>query len=381
MTGNYPKHNIPNGFLTPPAEAFTTNKKRGRSASVPGSERTSRSSLSRITLVDQDAQIATHSGLEDSDSIAPSKYSCLDHLLAILHIIFCIPLSIKMKMRSSGPIQGVPSDMESCPWVLPVLVLSTRRDTDKQPVPKRAKCTLDTGNMQGDIVSREFVEKILEYSELNFVPLTEEEKEGGFGVTGHKLVPEGAIYLTWYHNKSTRVFHDMRFLISPHSQCDLIIGARSIQKYNLLGVPNLMATTNTRVANSKDLIMDKKEEDLVRNLLKRQKSFEDKETELLAACKDTENDKDLKNLQDRRDVAAQKLEIRKAEIVNNKELVDELEKGLENLPGYSGDETSIFKEDQFQMSSNALKNRGLRNFIVFVGMRHQKMPGMDIARF
>lgn len=42
--------------------------------------------------------------------------------------------------------------------------------------------------MQGDIVSREFVEKVLEYPESNFVPLTVEEKEGGFGVTGHKLV-------------------------------------------------------------------------------------------------------------------------------------------------------------------------------------------------
>lgn len=77
--------------------------------------------------------------------------------------------------------------MESSPWVLPVMVLSTRKDTDKQQVPTRAKYTIDTGNMQGNIVSREFV-KILEYSELNFAPLTTEEKEGGYGVTGHKLI-------------------------------------------------------------------------------------------------------------------------------------------------------------------------------------------------
>ena len=42
----------------------------------------------------------------------------------------------------------------------------------------------------------------------------------------------------------------MRFLISPNPQCDLIIGARSIQKDKLLAVPNLMdegATTGVRI--------------------------------------------------------------------------------------------------------------------------------------
>jgi len=95
--------------------------------------------------------------------------------------------------------------------------------------------------MQGNIVSRDFVETVLEYSPSHFSQLTEEEKEGGSGITGHKLIPTGAIYLTWYHKKSTRVFRNMRFLISPNQHCDLIIGARSILKDRLLDVPNLMS--------------------------------------------------------------------------------------------------------------------------------------------
>ena len=95
--------------------------------------------------------------------------------------------------------------------------------------------------MQGNIVSRKFVEDVLQYSESNFSELTKDEKNGGTGITGHTLIPDGAIYLTWYHKKSTRVFRNMRFLISPNDHCDLVIGARSIQKHRLLDVPNLMA--------------------------------------------------------------------------------------------------------------------------------------------
>jgi hypothetical protein len=93
--------------------------------------------------------------------------------------------------------------------------------------------------LQGNIVSRAFVVDVLGYSESSFDKLTKVEEEGGAGVTGHKLIPGGAIYLTWYHNNSTRVFRDMRFLISDHPMYDIIIGARSIQKNNILDVPNL----------------------------------------------------------------------------------------------------------------------------------------------
>lgn len=90
-------------------------------------------------------------------------------------------------------------------------------------------------------MSRKFAIEVLENQEANIRELTEDEKKGGVGITGDRLVPEGAIYLTWYHQKSARVFRNMRFLISPNPHYDLIIGARSIMKHKILDVPNLMA--------------------------------------------------------------------------------------------------------------------------------------------
>ncbi len=124
--------------------------------------------------------------------------------------------------------------------MLPVYVLSTERDEHRHFVSKEAKCTIDTGNLQGNLVSRAFPVDVSGYSEADFHELTNEEGEGGTGITGHRLIPEGAISLTWYHSNSTRVFRDMRFLISEHPVYDLIIGAHSIRENNILDVPNLM---------------------------------------------------------------------------------------------------------------------------------------------
>jgi len=140
--------------------------------------------------------------------------------------------TLKMQRQNSG--------WES-PWIIDVVVLSPRKDTDKVQVRKIGKCTIDTGNTQGNIVSRRFVEKVLEFPKSSIHELTWAEKAGGIGVTGHKLIPEGAIYLTWYYNKSTMVFHNMRFLISEYSKIDLIIGARSCLEHGIQNVPNLMA--------------------------------------------------------------------------------------------------------------------------------------------
>ncbi|KAF7881051.1 uncharacterized protein EAF02_006942 [Botrytis sinoallii] len=335
MAGDYSKNVSSNGFLSLPIESKASNSKHSRSISDAGSEQSTRSSLSRITYVEEDAHIAVSPDPEDSDSIVPANYTCLDRLVVFIRILFCLPIPMMMKKkRSPRPVEAESFDRESSPWVLPVFVLSTRRDSDKQPVPKRAKCTIDTGNMQGNIVSRDFVENVLEYSEANFVRLTAEEREGGFGITGDKLVPEGAIYLTWYHSKSTRVFHRMRFLISPYSQCDLIIGARSILKDNLLGVPNLLATVSTRVANTEDLKTDKEEQELEKAFLKWKDSYEEKEVELIEAGEDIDNNKELKKIGESRDIAKKFHLIREAELKKEQKLVIQLKKELETLPGY-----------------------------------------------
>ncbi|RDW56921.1 hypothetical protein BP5796_12988 [Coleophoma crateriformis] len=135
---------------------------------------------------------------------------------------------------------GAKAHKVQSPWILPVHVLSLQRDENRHLIPKEAKCTIDTGNLQGNIVSRAFVVDVLGYSETSFQKLTKAEEEGGTGITGHKLFPSGAIYLTWYHNSSTRVFRDMRFLVSEYPMYELVIGAHSIEEENILNVPNLM---------------------------------------------------------------------------------------------------------------------------------------------
>jgi hypothetical protein len=114
---------------------------------------------------------------------------------------------------------------------------------------KIAKCTINTSNMQGNIVSRKFVETVLEFPESNFLKLTEEEVRGGTSITGDSHVPLGAINLTRYHKNSTKVFYDMRFLISPTQHCGFIIGAQSIQRDNILNVPCLTVDDNDSHGN------------------------------------------------------------------------------------------------------------------------------------
>lgn len=144
--------------------------------------------------------------------------------------------------------------MES-PWILPVFVLS-HNVVHEHHQPKSAQCTIDTGNYQGNVVSREFLFNVLGYPEDKLEEMTDDEKKGGVSATETQLIPQGAVYLDWYYGGSTQVFRNMRFLVSPHSFCDLIIGARSIHKHNILGypilalsakpVPNVVAINNRR---------------------------------------------------------------------------------------------------------------------------------------
>ena len=127
-------------------------------------------------------------------------------------------------------------------------VFSAEDDASHQSTKHGAKCLIDTGNMQGNLISRDFALK-LGYTDSKFRPLKEFELNGGTSSTGHTLIPKGALHLTWYHNSSPRTFRDMRFLVSDDLHCDLVIGARSIQKYNLLCPPNLAQWGTTVIKN------------------------------------------------------------------------------------------------------------------------------------
>lgn len=107
---------------------------------------------------------------------------------------------------------------------------------------KRAQCTLDTGNHQGNLVSKGYLTNVLGFDESNFVELSNEEREGGISASGHTVIPEAAVHLTWYHPKHPRTFNDMRFLVVDSPDFDLVIGEKSIVKHKLLGPPNFAIT-------------------------------------------------------------------------------------------------------------------------------------------
>lgn len=214
-----------------------------------------RLSISRTTLLDYDAESELKTDVMYGTTNTVKECRWFDHLLGV----FCISRGPKFasvpKSMSVGSQErnNREAHLDSA-WVLPVYVLSAERDEYRHRIPKEAKCTIDTGNLQGNIVSRTFLFNVLGYSEADFQKLTTGEENGGTGITGHKLIPDGGINLTWYHNNSTRVFRDMRFLISEHPMYDLIIGAHSIQENNILDVPNLMTTPAEGIVLSKSLL-------------------------------------------------------------------------------------------------------------------------------
>jgi hypothetical protein len=87
---------VRNGFLSAePVDSITTGPNRRRSASVTPSERSSRS---RITLVENDPDLASYHGqkIDDSYKITtfyPPKYTWFDHLRGV----FCINVAKKKK--------------------------------------------------------------------------------------------------------------------------------------------------------------------------------------------------------------------------------------------------------------------------------------------
>ncbi|KAL3421029.1 hypothetical protein PVAG01_07474 [Phlyctema vagabunda] len=218
---------------------------RNRSLSNAPSER------SGITLITDDAITVdrfeeniknTEVGAGETERNASSRlHTWLNHFRGV----FCMKPNNDLQAVSGNRLLDKEEDHDS-PWVLQVFVQSARKDDAEHYAPQWARCTFDTGNLQGNIVSKGYLLDVLGWAESSFLPLTDRERVPGISITGHQLEPEGAVNLTWYHRKSVKVFHNMRFLISPHSHYDLVIGCRSILKHNLVSVPNLMARPPTK---------------------------------------------------------------------------------------------------------------------------------------
>ncbi|KAH8777227.1 hypothetical protein BGZ57DRAFT_350480 [Hyaloscypha finlandica] len=206
-----------------------------RSPSIKPSMQSSRS---RITLVAYDEELEDKLDTAYGTTHKFKESTWLDRVLGVCCIGRRGRVSSRMTVMPTKPEQD--EGHRRTPYILPVYVLSSQKDKTRHFIPKEAKCTMDTGNLQGNLVSKTFVTDVLGYPESCFQPLTKVEEAGGTGVTGHRLIPQGAIFLTWYSHNSTRVFRDMRFLVSEHPMYDLIIGSQSIYQNRILDVPNLM---------------------------------------------------------------------------------------------------------------------------------------------
>ncbi|KAH6614804.1 hypothetical protein C7974DRAFT_379742 [Boeremia exigua] len=127
-------------------------------------------------------------------------------------------------------------DREASPFIKDVWISPKHNSNDYH----RARCLLDTGCFQSNIVSKRLVED-LGYTESDYEPLSETERFGSTTLSGEHIAFEGVIRLSWHNNTSTNRYHRMRFLVSTSTQCEMIIGARSITKYHLLKEMVLMA--------------------------------------------------------------------------------------------------------------------------------------------
>lgn len=112
-----------------------------------------------------------------------------------------------------------------------------------------ARCVLDTGNTQGNIISERLVRRL---GFTDYAPLRPAEEHGGKVATGHIHEVKGSVRVSWCHVTSPKMFNDMRFLVSESEEFDLVIGAGSIWRENLLPAPNLgLATEYVGVAGEK----------------------------------------------------------------------------------------------------------------------------------
>jgi hypothetical protein len=123
-------------------------------------------------------------------------------------------------------------------YITKVYVWSNKTDSAGRHVEKRTQCIFDTGNLVGNFVSKAFLIEELGFqeSEFNRAGLTEAEKSGE-SASGHPVIPEGWIELTWYPPNCPSPYRNMRFLVLENPKFELTICARTIEKHNILSKP------------------------------------------------------------------------------------------------------------------------------------------------
>lgn len=123
-------------------------------------------------------------------------------------------------------------------YITKIYVLSNKTDSARRHIEKRTQCIFDTANLVGNFVSKAFLIEELGFqdSDFNRTGLTEGEKSG-ISASGHPVIPEGWIELTWYPPNCPMPYRNMRFLILENPKFELTICARTIEKHNILSKP------------------------------------------------------------------------------------------------------------------------------------------------
>ena len=95
------------------------------------------------------------------------------------------------------------------------------------------------------------VANVLHNPETVFLDLTPMEKRGGICVNGNRIIPIGAVELTWKGaEKGARIFRKMRFLVTEKGlgpPFQLVIGTQSLAKEKILGPPALIAASPKKI--------------------------------------------------------------------------------------------------------------------------------------
>lgn len=95
------------------------------------------------------------------------------------------------------------------------------------------------------------IANILHNSDAAFLELTPMEKRGGICVNGNRIIPIGAVELTWKGaEKGARIFRKMRFLVTEEGlepPFQLVIGTQSLAKEKILGPPALIAVPPKKI--------------------------------------------------------------------------------------------------------------------------------------
>ncbi|PQE14130.1 PNG1- with de-N-glycosylation function (N-glycanase) protein [Rutstroemia sp. NJR-2017a BVV2] len=224
-----------NSTATANSRGFYESRRRDDSSTLVNSNRSQITPVERKTLPEQQPsepasdEIKNHRARELYD-LASSKMRQLIYKLPI----FAHKKNSQSVRQTTSPITKLKVEDFSSLWLSDVFVLAHRKGENDHPIPKVAMCTIDTGNMLGNLVSREFAVQELGLLDSDFRVLSEHERRGTLGIAGQRNVPESAVYLTWYHKQGARILHNMRFLVVPSLQADLVLGASSISKHRLL---------------------------------------------------------------------------------------------------------------------------------------------------